>query len=89
MSNQIAVLKVGLAFATVLGAFHLCWSILVALRWAQPVIDFVFWMHFMKPIVVIEPFEVAKAAMLVGMTAGVGFLMGSVFARAWNALHKA
>ena len=89
MSNQIAVVKVGLAFATVLGALHLCWSILVALRWAQPVIDFVFWMHFMKPIVVIETFEVAKAAMLVGMTAGVGFLMGSVFALAWNALHKA
>lgn len=89
MNNQLAVVKVGLVFATVLGAFHLCWSILVALSWAQPVIDFVFWMHFMKPIVVIEPFEVAKAAILVSMTAGLGLLMGSVFALAWNALHKA
>ena len=88
MNNQLAVVKVGLAFATVLGAFHLCWSILVALRWAQPAIDFVFWMHFMKPIILIEPFEFAKAAILVGTTAGLGFLMGSVFALAWNALHK-
>jgi len=73
MSSQLAVARVGLVFATVLGAFHLCWSILVALRWAQPVIDFVFWMHFMEPIILIEPFEIAKAAILVGITAGLDF----------------
>ena len=60
-----------------------------SLGWAQPVIDFVFWMHFIKPIYVIEPFEVARAGMLVAMTAGMGFLMGSIFALVWNALHKA
>ena len=53
------------------------------------VIDFVFWLHFIKPIYVIEPFEVARAGMLVAMTAGMGFLMGSIFALVWNALHKA
>ena len=89
MNNRLAVVKVGLVFATVLSALHLCWSIMVALKWAQPVIDFVFWLRFMKPIVMIESFEVTRAAMLVGMTAGTGFLIGSVFALAWNALHKA
>ena len=64
-------------------------SILVALGWAQPVIDFVFWIHFIRPIYVIEPFEVTRAGMLVVMTAGMGFLMGSIFALVWNALHKA
>ena len=76
-------------FRSVIAGWHLCWSMLVALKWAQPVIDFVFWMHFIKPIYVIEPFEIARAAILLIVTAGVGFLIGSVFALVWNALHKA
>jgi hypothetical protein len=89
MNAQINVCKAGLAVALVLGGLHLCWSILVALKWAQPVIDFVFWMHFIKPIYVIEPFEISRAAILVVVTAGIGFVVGSVFALVWNALHKA
>jgi len=89
MSKHLDVAKAGLALAAVVGGFHLGWAILVALGWAQPLIDFVFWMHFVKPVYVIEPFEVARAGMLVAMTAGMGFLMGSIFALVWNALHKA
>jgi hypothetical protein len=89
MNAQINVCKAGLAVALVLGGLHLCWSILVALKWAQPVIDFVFWMHFIKPIFVIEPFEISRAAVLVVLTAGIGFVIGSVFALVWNALRKA
>jgi hypothetical protein len=89
MSKHLDAGKAGLVIAAVVGGFHLCWTILVALAWAQPVIDFVFWIHFVKPLYVIEPFEVARAGMLVAMTAGMGFLMGSVSALVWNALHKA
>jgi len=83
------VCKAGLVLGFVLGGFHLCWTILVALGWAQPVIDFVFWMHFIKPIYVIEPFAIARASILIVATAGIGFVIGSVFALVWNALHKA
>ena len=89
MSAQFNVCKAGLVLGFVLGGWHLCWSILVAFGWAQPVIDFVFWMHFIKPIYVIEPFAIARAAILIVATTGVGFVFGSVFALAWNALHKA
>jgi len=89
MNARMNVCKTGLVLGFVLGGFHLCWSILVALGWAQPVIDFVFWMHFIKPIYVIEPFAIARAAILIAATAGIGFVMGSVFALIWNALHKA
>ncbi len=89
MNAQINVRKAGLVLGFVLGGWHLCWSILVALSWAQSVIDFVFWMHFIMPIYVIEPFEVARATILIVVTAGVGFFIGSAFALVWNALHKA
>jgi len=89
MNARMSVSKTGFVFGAVIGGWHLCWSMLVALQWAQPVIDFVFWMHFIKPIYVIEPFEIARAGILLMVTAGVGFLIGSVFAWVWNALHKA
>jgi hypothetical protein len=89
MNARMNVGKAGIVLGAVIGGWHLCWSILVALKWAQPVIDFVFWMHFIKPIYVIEPFEIARAGILLIVTAGVGFLIGSVFALVWNALHKA
>ena len=89
MNKHLDIGKTGLVLAAVVGGFHLGWTILVGLGWAQPVIDLVFWLHFIKPIYVIEPFEAARAGMLVAMTAGMGFLMGSIFALVWNALHKA
>lgn len=88
MTTRMSVAKTGLVLGIVIGAWHLCWSILVALGWAQPVIDFVFWMHFIKPVYVIEPFELPRAAILLIVTAGVGFLIGSAFAMVWNTFHK-
>jgi hypothetical protein len=89
MSKQVNNGKAGLAVALVLGGFHFGWALLVAAGWAQPVIDFIFWVHFIKPVYSIEPFELIRAAMLVAMTAGVGFAIGIAFALVWNAMHKA
>jgi len=60
----------------------------VAAGWAQPVIDFVFWMHFIKPVYVIQPFNLGTATVLVVVTAVIGFVVGSVFAVLWNWFHK-
>jgi hypothetical protein len=89
MKAQMTSWKAGLVLGVIFGGWHLCWSLLVALRWAQPVVDFVFWIHFIKPIYVVEPFEVGRAVILIAVTAAVGFVIGSVFALVWNALHKA
>jgi hypothetical protein len=89
MYAHLSPFKVGVVLATLTGGFHLCWSMLVALGWAQPVIDFVFWAHFIKPIYAIEPFELARAAALLLLTASIGFILGSGFAWVWNALHGA
>ena len=69
------------------GALLLCWAILVAVGAAQAIIDFVLWMHFIKPVFVIQPFDGIRAALLVGVTGGLGFVIGVAFAVIWNALH--
>ena len=80
--------KAGLVLAALLAGWHLTWSVLVALGWAQPFIDFIFWIHFIKPVYVIEPFEIARAAILVLVTAGIGYVTGFVFGLLWNRLHR-
>ncbi len=79
--------KAGLTLGALLGAWHLCWSILVALGWAQPVLDFVFWMHFIKPVYVVGAFDPAIAAVLIAVTAVAGFVIGWLFALLWNWVH--
>ena len=88
MGGQMSVGKVGLVVAAVLAGWHLGWAILVAIGLAQPLIDFIFWIHFIRPVYVIEPFATVRAAILIIVTAGVGFLIGSAFALIWNAVHK-
>jgi hypothetical protein len=79
--------KAGLTLGALMGVWHLCWSILVALHWAQPVIDFVFWMHFIKPVYVVGAFDPAIAAVLVVITSIIGFVIGWLFALLWNWVH--
>ena len=88
MTGTVNATKAGLVLGTLLGGWHLCWAILVASGVAQTVIDFVLWIHFIKPIFVIEPFQLTTAAVLVVVTGVLGFIVGAVFAFIWNLLRK-
>jgi hypothetical protein len=86
---HLNVTKTGLVVGIRLGGWHLCWSALVATGSAQRIADFIFWMHFIKPVYVVEPFEISRAIILIVVTVIIGLVLGAVGALAWNALHKA
>jgi hypothetical protein len=74
--------------AAVLGTWHLLWSLLVALGWAQGLINFIFWIHFIRPVYIIENFEIGRALLLIAVTSAIGYSVGWSFAMLWNKFHK-
>ncbi|HUI95756.1 MAG TPA: hypothetical protein VLX44_08395 [Xanthobacteraceae bacterium] len=86
--RAIDPIKAGLVLGILMGAFHLGWALLVATGSAQAVVDFVLWMHFIKPIYLIAPFAIGTAAVLVAVTTATGFVFGFLFALLWNNFHR-
>jgi hypothetical protein len=76
--------RLGLALGGLLAALHALWALLVALAWAQPLLDFIFWLHFVTPPYRVEPFEPGRAAVLIAVTGAAGFAGGAGFALIWN-----
>jgi hypothetical protein len=85
--KSIHPIKAAITLALLAGSWHLCWSVLVALGWAQAIINFIFWIHFVQPIYVIQPFNLGLAAGLVVFTSAIAFVIGLIFATLWNRLH--
>jgi hypothetical protein len=77
----------GISLGLVFGGLHLLWALLVASGVAQPLMDFVFWLHFIRPVYVIEGFDPLRAAGLVLFTATEGYGIGASFAIVWNYIH--
>lgn len=77
-------IRLGAIFGLFLGLCHAFWAMLVALGWAQPVINFVFWAHFITPPWQIEPFALGRAGILVGFTFIVGLVVGIGGGWLWN-----
>jgi hypothetical protein len=80
--------KTGIVFGTMLGAWHAIWAAFIALGWAQAIIDFVFWIHMIRPVYVIGPFNIGIAFLLIAVTGAIGYIGGFVLASLWNWLHR-
>jgi len=75
---KISPVRAGIVFGLFLAFFHAAWAGLVAAGQAQRLIDFIFWAHFIAPPYQIQPFEFARAAILVGVTFLAGLTFGVV-----------
>ena len=80
--------RFGLIFALFMAACHTVWAALVAVGWAQPVIDFLFWIHFIQPPYTIAPFAIWIAIVLVTVVSAIGFAIGYVFAFIWDRIGR-
>jgi hypothetical protein len=89
MPSKLSSTTIGLVLGAMVGGMHLFWSLLVAAGWGQLILNFVFWMHFIKPIYLIEPFELTRAISLVVVTTGIGFVLGCAAAWLWNRIRIA
>ena len=81
---KISPIRAGVAFGLVLAFFHAAWAGLVAAGLAQRLIDFIFWAHFIAPPYQIQPFELTRAAILVGIAFLAGLTFGVVGGTFWN-----
>ena len=84
---RIFVNRAGLAVAAVLAVWHAAWAALVAFGAAQPLVDFIYRIHFVEESAPkVGPFNAASATILVGTAALAGYFMGAGLAVAWNCL---
>ena len=86
--KELNVNKVALSFGFFLGGWHLVWSILAALGWAQGLLDFILGLHMLSVPVQVLPFSITTAGLLIIVTFAVGYMAGKIFATIWNSVHK-
>jgi thiamine transporter ThiT len=86
--HKINGFKLGVAIGAVFGLSHLIWATLVAVGWAQAVLDFALRAHFIGPAPKIELFAIGTAATLVVVTSAAGFVIGVLLGAIWNWLHR-
>ena len=66
--------KVALVGGTILGGWHVVWSLLVLLGWAQALVEFSMWAHMAHFAVIIGPFDVSAAATVIIIASIVGYV---------------
>ena len=85
--NKLNINKVGLTLGSFVGLLHACWSVLVAIGWAQSLVDFNLKMHMAELPLTILSFDFGTAVMLIVIAFLVGYVVGSAFAFLWNRFH--
>lgn len=76
--------RLALSLGFFAGLVHIGWSILVALGFAQTLLDRIYALHFLNNPFNVMSFDLSTAAMLTIFTIGVGYIVGWSIAFIWN-----
>ena len=79
----------GLVGAIMLGGFHILWSVLILLGWAQPLVNFSMWAHMVKSGPVFGPFDAVAALTVIVIASCIGYAVGFIISTVWNKVHNA
>jgi hypothetical protein len=85
--RSISPHRLAVALAGVMTCWHIAWSLLVLAGWAQPFVDFVFWLHFITPPYQVGEFAPWRALGLIIVTAVLGYAFGGLIGVIWNRVH--
>lgn len=88
MNQHINPTKAGLTLGKLLGGVHFIWAILVALGWAQALVNFSTWAHMVSVPIVVGTFDLSAAITVVIVATAIGFVLGYAFAKIWNWIHR-
>lgn len=87
IKQTVSARKVGYVFGSFLGLIHVVWSILVAIGLAQSLLDASFRFHMFQKTIVVLPFSLSYAVILVGVALIIGYCVGWIFATLWNVIY--
>ena len=84
MNKAINPINAALSLGILFGALHLSWLTLVYLKYGQVFLDFISWVHFIKPVFEVESFDIVRAMILFSFTLVIGAILGFVLAMLFN-----
>lgn len=88
IGKNMSLFQLTMIFGFSLASLHVCWVLLIAVGWAQPVIDFIFKLHMLSSPFQVQPFELPLALGLIGITFLIGCFYGIVFFVVKRAFEK-
>ena len=80
--------KVALVGAVIFGGWHVIWSLLILLGWAQALVDFSMWAHMIHLTVVAGSFDATAALTVIVVASLIGYCLGYIIATVWNKIHR-
>ena len=86
--HHLNPVRTGLALGKLFALVHLAWAALVWLGFAQGLVNFVLWAHMVSSPTIVGPFSIQATLYLVIITGVLGYVLGYVFAKIWNLVHK-
>jgi hypothetical protein len=84
--NHVDANRLGIVGAVVMAVWHAAWVLLQATGQGQRVMEFVFRIHGLESDVVVQPFDLGMAAVLLAVTAVTGYVFFSASGLIWNVL---